>query len=381
MSTFRLILLTLIRIVLNTTHRMIYPFLAVFARGLGVDVSAVSALVANRALFGAATPFIFPFLESRGRKFGMALGLSLFISGVTLVAISPSLATLGAALTLAMVGNAFFNPSVIAYLADNSSYEQRGLVTALSEFAWSLSFIAGVPLMGFLIARFGWMSPFVSLSVLGILAFLVIQLFIHDTHKVQPHTEGALGNVRAIFTSRPVLVALFIGMCASTANEVVNLMFGVWLEDSFHLQIAALALASAVIGASELGGEGLVALLADRLGKVRSIGLGLAVNCLAALLLPIIGRTEFGALAGLFFFYISFEFTIVSHIPLMSEIMPQARATTLSFTGASNYLGRAIGALAAPLLYSLGFSTVTGAAIVINMLGLAAVWYVSRHHE
>lgn len=380
MPPIRLIILTLIRVVLNTAHRMIYPFLAVFARGLGVDITAVSALVANRAFFGAATPFIFPFLESRGRKFGMALGLGLFLTGVTLVAVSPSLVTLGAALILAMVGQAFFNPSVIAYLADNSPYEQRGLITALSEFAWSLSFIVGVPLVGLLIARFGWRSPFVSLSALGVLAFLAIQLFIHDTHKVQPHTDGALGNVRAIFTSRPALAALFIGMCASAANEVVNLMFGVWLEDSFHLQIAALALASAIIGASELGGEGLVALLADRLGKVRSIGLGLAVNCLAAALLPILGRTEFGALAGLFFFYISFEFTIVSHIPLMSEVMPQARATMLSFTGASNYLGRAIGALAAPLLYAFGFSAVTGAAIAVNLLAFAAVWYVSRHH-
>ena len=105
------------------------------------------------------------------------------------------------------------------------------------------------------------------------------------------------------------------------------------------------------------------------------------VNCVAALLLPIIGHTEVGALAGLFLFYISFEFTIVSLIPLMSEIMPRARATTLSFTASAHYIGRALGALAAPLLYALGFSTVTGAAIVINLLGLAAVWYVLRHHK
>jgi predicted MFS family arabinose efflux permease len=360
---------------------MIYPFLAVFARGLGMDVSAVSALVANRALFGAMTPFIFPFLESRGRKFGMALGLGLFVTGMSLVVLSPSLLTLGIALVLSVLGKAFFDPSVIAYLADNSPYERRGFITALSEVAWSSAFIAGIPLMGFLIAKFGWNSPFISLGVLGIFSLAAILFLIHDTHPVEEHKDGALGNVRAILRSRPVLVALSIGMCASMANEVVNLMFGVWLEDSFQLQIAALAAASAVIGLSELGGEGLVALFADRLGKVRATGLGLAVNCLAALMLPIIGRTEVGALVGLFFFYISFEFTIVSQIPLMSEIMPKARATTLSFNAAAHSFGRALGALSAPVLYTLGFSTVTGAAIVINLLGLAAVWYVSRHHD
>jgi predicted MFS family arabinose efflux permease len=381
MSRLRLFILTLIRIVLNTAHRMIYSFLPVFARGLGVDADAISALVANRAVFGAVTPFVFPFIETRGRKFGMVLGLGFFITGMALVVISPSLITLGIALVLAVLGKAFFDPSVIAYLADNSPYEQRGTITALSEFSWSFAFIVGVPIMGFLVARFGWDSPFVSLGLLGILSILVVVTFIQDTHTPEAHKDGVLGNVRTIFTSPSVLAALSIGMCASVANEVVNLNFGRWLEDSFHLQIAALALASAVIGLSELSGEGLVALFADRLGKVRSTGLGLVVNCLAALLLPVIGHTEAGALIGLFFFYISFEFTIVSQIPLMSEVMPKARATTLSFNAAAHSLGRAIGALSAPILYAIGFSTATGAAIVVNLLGLAAVWYVSRHHD
>ncbi len=33
---------TAIRIILNTMHRMVYPFLAVFARGLGVDIASMS---------------------------------------------------------------------------------------------------------------------------------------------------------------------------------------------------------------------------------------------------------------------------------------------------------------------------------------------------
>jgi DHA1 family inner membrane transport protein len=380
MSRLRLILLTLVRVVISTAHRMIYPFLSVFARGLGVDVTSISALVANRALFGAATPFVFPFIEGRGRKFGMALGLGLFVTGMMLVVLSPSLATLGVALVLAALGKAFFDPSVIAYLADNSPYEKRGLVTALSEMAWSSAAIVGVPVMGFLIAHFGWASPFVSLGLLGVMSLAAILSLVHDTHQVEVHKDGALGNVRAILASPSVLAALGIGACAVMSNEMVNLNFSLWLEDSFKVKLEALALASAVIGASELSGEGLVALFADRLGKVRATGVGLAANCLASLLLPVIGRSEIGALIGLFFFYISFEFTIVSQIPLMSEVMPRARATTLSFNAAAHSLGRALGALAAPALYAVGFGTVTGAAVVVNLLGLAAVWYVSRHH-
>ncbi len=381
MPPLRLAILTFIRVILNTAHRMIYPFLAVFARGLGVDLATVSALVANRSVIGAATPFLFPFIEPRGRRFGMLLGAGLVAAAMGLVALWPSLITLGAALVLALVGKTFFDPSMLAFIADHVPYERRGAATAFSEFAWSLSFILGVPAMGFLIAHLNWSAPFGALGLLAALACLLLVWVARDSHRPAPHADGLFGNVRAIFTSAPVLAGLAIGLFASMANEVVNLLFGVWLEDSFHLQIAALAGASAVIGLSELGGEGLVALLADRLGKVRAAGIGLAANCLAALLLPLIGHTEFGALAGLFLFYITFEFTLVTSIPLMSEIMPSARATTLSFNLAAHSLGRAGGALLAPVLYALGFSFVAAAAVVINLLGLGAVWYVSRHHQ
>ena len=381
MPRLRLAILVAIRVVLNTTHRMIYPFLPAFARSLGVDLTTISALVANRSLIGAATPFLFPFIEPRGRRFGMLLGAGLVSAAMGLVALWPSLPSLGMAMVLGLVGKTFFDPSMLAYVADHVPYEKRGTATAFAEFAWSLSFILGVPAMGFLIARFTWSAPFAVLSLTIALACILLAWTVRDSHKPPHHADGIFGNVHAIFTSAPVLAGLAIGLFASMANEVINLLFGVWLEDSFQLQIAALAGASAVIGLSELGGEGLVALLADRIGKARSAGLGIAANCLAALLLPSIGRTEFGALAGLFLFYISFEFTIVSQIPLMTEVMPSARATTLSFNLAAHSLGRMGGALLAPALYALGFSYVTVASIIFNMLGLGAVWYVSRYHK
>jgi len=380
-NNFKLATYTLIRVVMNTAYRMIYPFLTVFARGLGVDISMISGLVANRAIVGAFDPFVFPFIETRGRKFGMLLGLGLFVGGMGLVALHPSLSTLGIGLIFGLIGKQIFDPSLTSYIADHVVYEKRGTAIAITEFAWSLAFIIGIPAMGLLIARSTWSAPFFVLGILGLVAFLYVALTLTDSEKPVHHQDGMFGNVKQIITTPTVLVALSIGLTVTAANEVVNLMFGVWLEDSFKLQIAALAGASAIIGLSELGGESMVALFVDRIGKVRAAGFGIVGNCLAAILLPIIGRSEIGALIGLFLFYITFEFTLVSMIPLMTEVMPSARATTLSFAGAAGSIGRAIGALLAPTLYALGFTFVTGTAILFNLLGLAAVWYISSHHE
>lgn len=366
---------------MNTSYRMIYPFLTVFARGLGVDIGVISGLVANRALIGVTYPFIFPFIETRGRKFGMLLGLGLFVLAMGLVALYPSLATLGIALILAFLGRSIFDPSLTSYVADHIAYEKRGTAIGMLEFAWSLAFVLGVPAAGWIIARSTWYAPFGLMGILGLVAFAFTLLTLTDSPKPAHHASGVFGNVKAILTSPIVLITFSVGMTVSAANEVVNLMFGVWLEDSFKLQIAALAGASAIIGLSELGGEGFVTLFVDRIGKVRATGYGILANCLAAILLPIIGRTETGALIGLFLFYITFEFTIVSIIPLYTEVMPSARATTLSFAGAGHSIGRAVGALLAPQLYTLGFPVVTGAVVAFNVLGLIAVWYISRHHD
>jgi predicted MFS family arabinose efflux permease len=366
---------------MNTAYRMIYPFLAVFARGLGVEISVISGLVANRALIGITYPFLFPFIETRGRKFGMLLGLSLFILAMGMVALYPSLVTLGIALVLGLLGKAIFDPSLTSYVADHIAYEKRGTAIGILEFAWSLAFIAGVPAVAWIIARSSWSAPFWLLGLLGLVALGFLVVTLRDSAKPIRHVDGIFGNVKAIFITPIVLITFSIGMMVTAANEVVNLMFGVWLEDAFQLEIAALAGASAIIGLSELGGEGLVTLFVDRIGKVRAAGYGIVANCLAAVILPIIGRSETGALIGLFLFYITFEFTIVSIIPLLTEVMPSARATTLSFAGAGHSIGRATGALLAPTLYTLGFSVVTGTAVAFNLLGLAAVWYVSRHHD
>ncbi|MBN8655855.1 MAG: MFS transporter [Anaerolineae bacterium] len=381
MPRIQLLIYTSIRVVLNTAHRMIYPFLSIFARGLGVDIGVVSGLIANRAIVGSFTPFIIPFIEQRGRKFGMLLGLSCFIAAMGLVSFFPTVTSLGIALVLSMLGKAFFDPSLTAHIADQTPYSERGSAIAILEFAWSFAFILGVPAVGWLIARSGWASPFFAFTLMGVAAFLYIAFTLKSSTKLNLPEGGVFANIKTVFTSPVSLVAISIGLLVSTANELVNVTFGIWLEDSFQLKIAALGAASAIIGLSELGGEGLVFGFVDRLGKVRASGVGVIANCLAAILLPIIGRTQTGALIGLFLFYITFEFTIVSIIPLITEVMPNARVTMLSFAGAGHSIGRGVGALLAPGLYAASFSYIMVMAVLFNLIGLVAVWYVSRHHD
>jgi len=371
---FQLVVFVLLRAILNTMHRMVYPFLSIFARGLGVELTTLSLVITARSFAGLLAPVFAPVADYRGRRTGMLAGIAVFALGTGLVALYPNLYTLSAALILALVGKYMFEPAMQAYFGDRIPYEQRGTALAVTELSWSMAFIIGVPVMAYLIARSGWTAPFPLLALLGLLMFLVVWKLVPNTDRHHTPVNSSREGYRAVFASLPALAGVSISLWASVANELVNLVFGVWLEDSFGLKIAALAGASAVIGLSELGGEGLVATLTDRIGKPRALALGLIANALASIVLPLLGKTQPGALIGLFLFYLSFEFVMVSHIPLVSELVPQARATVLSLNIAGHSVGRGIGALLAAFIYQqFGFLFVALCAIVFNVFGLLAL--------
>jgi predicted MFS family arabinose efflux permease len=378
---FQILLFILARIIVNTMHRMVYPFLAVIGRGLGVDLAMVSLAVTARAGSGILGPFLASVADSRGRKTGMLLGMGLFIAAMVVVILWPTFPSFVLALVLTVLSKYIFDPSMQAYLGDKVPYARRGLVIATTELGWSFAFILGVPLMGFLIARGTWKAPLPVLAVAGIALFLLLAWNLPGDPQPDGRHPGIWRNLQKVVVSPLALVSLSIGLTVSISNEMVNLVFGVWMEDAFGLQIAALGAASAVIGLSELGGEGLTAILADRLGKLRAVGLGIAASITAALLLPVLGGSLPGALVGLFIFYITFEFTLVSSIPLMTEILPEARATLMSVNVATHSLGRAVGAMMAVPVYKYGILASCAAAVAFDIAGLLALIWLSRHFD
>ena len=385
------------RTILNTAYRMVYPFLPVFARGLGVDLKTMSLALSARAASGALGPLLAPLTDRHGRKFGLSLGFGLFTAGALFAFFGLGFTAFAAALVLMTLGKYAFDPAVLAHLGDLVPYERRGRAQALTELSWALAFILGIPAAGFLAGRYGWRSPFLALSFLGMAGLIAVRMSfpgggetgrsaaVSLAGRPQVRRVGHLESFRAVFGSPAALAALGLNFTASMANEMVNLVFGVWLEDSFGLKIAALGAAAAVIGISEFAGEGLVAATVDRVGKLKALMIGLCANSAAAILLPFAGRTTVTALAGLTFFYLTFEYTVVSIIPVMSEILPRSRATLLAFSAASFSLGRAIGSFVSPRLYGLGFPAVALAAVGLNAIAFLFLLRLrrlsaGRHH-
>ncbi len=366
---------TLARLFVSTSSRMVYPFLAIFAAGMKVPIATISLALAVSMAASAVVPFLAPIADQRGRKNGMLIGLGIFLAGTLAASLFPHVVTFFITILLCNLGNNLLISAIQAYIGDNVAYQKRGLYLAIGELSWAMAFIVMAPLAGLVLERANWNAPYIWLTVLGAIMAAVIWRVVPQDQPAAPEPITVFKDIRAVLSAAPAVFAMLMGTAFIVGNEVVNVVFGVWMQDSFGLQIAALGAASMVIGFSELTGEGLAAVLADRLGKERLMGISFLANGLWVISLPWLGQSQFGAFVWLFMFYLTFEVGIVSSLPVMTEVVPQARATMMALFIAALSLGRALGDLLAPGLYAHGFLV---NAFVCLGLDLVALVFLSR---
>jgi predicted MFS family arabinose efflux permease len=358
------------RTALNTARRFPYTYASVLARGLGVHLSAITSLIALSQATSIFAPIFGPLGDRHGYRVMMLTGMAL-LSGMALVGFFPLYGFVLMAIALASLGKNIFDPALQAYVGQRVSYKNRGKTIGAIELAWAGSTLVGIPLVGLLIENYGWQAPFTVLGGLGIAGFAVLHRAIPAAPPQRATGATPLRSRQAwkMLAQNPgARWALATGFLISAANDVLFVIYGAWLEQSFSLGIVALGTATMVIGIAEVCGEGLTALLADKIGLRRSLVIGVVISAGAFLLLPLAGGSLPLALGGLFLVFVSYEFTVVTSFSLFTEVMPEARATMMSTYFAAAGLGRVAGAsLGGVLWLTSGLTVTTAICALINI--------------
>jgi predicted MFS family arabinose efflux permease len=301
---------------------------------------------------GVAAPLLGPYADRLGRRRTMELALFVFaLAGLLLVGVDALIAA-GAAFLLYGLSRALYNPSLQALLGDLVPYGERGRVVGMAELSWATAWLLGVPIAGLLIERFGWRMPWAALTVLGLAALYLTR---RGLPRDQDRPDGQFRRILAPsslvstwrkLARRPGVVALLlVGLLIAMALEIPFIVYGVWLEEGFGLGLGTLGIASISIGLAEAAAELGTSVLTDRLGKKRSVVAGLLGLALSLAVLPAVSRLGVvPAMGGVVLATFCFEFAIVSILPLTSQIVPDARATLLSFGIAAGSVGRILGA-------------------------------------
>jgi DHA1 family inner membrane transport protein len=380
---FTVIAATLCRVVLNTARRFAYPFAPVLSRGLGVELTAVTTLIAANQVTGVLGMFFGPLADRFGHRRVMFAGMGMLIAGMLAAALLPYYGVVLVSLFLAGLGKNVFDPALQAFAGDRIAYRRRGFIIGILEFSWAASTLVGIPLIGVLIDRFGWRAPFFAIAASGLIGTLILIRALSGAEPaarpVRPRS-GFLKDSWRLCLRPWALGAVGFSFFISMANDTLFVVCGVWLEETFQLSIVALGIGTGLIGAAELAGEILTASAADRFGLKRSVVTGGCLSLLSYFILPAAGSHLGAALTGLFVVFVVYEFMIVSFLSLCTELVPEMRATLMATVLAAGGIGRMAGALmGGPLWLAGGMAAIATASAVASALAVVLLgWGLRR---
>ncbi len=370
---------TLTKLLMNMTRRLVYPFAPEFARGLNVELSAVTSLIALNQATAVLGPVGASFADRYGYKTLMLTAVALLTIGSSAAGLSPMYSVLMISLFLTGMTKSIFDPSLQAFIGNCVPFAQRGKVIGITETAWAGSTLAGIPLAGILIERYSWQTPFWIIGILSLICFFLLLKFMpRDKTPTKDLSTGAaasiISNWKTIARSRQVVGVLGFAFFMALANDNLFVVYGAWLEQSYGLSLAAIGFGTIFIGLSEILGEGCTALFSDRLGLKRAVIAGTGLSAAAYLILPLADTGISLVLAGLFLVFFCFEFTYVTAMSLSTELVPELRASTMSGFYAIAGIGRVIGAFTGGMIWSKygiqGISLISG---ICTLLALAAL--------
>lgn len=375
------IVTTIVRMVVNTAFRLLYPFVPELSREFGVSPEALTAAISARGFVGLLGPAIGAAADRLDRRTLMLIGLAGVSLALVAIATTDALAVVAFGSALMAMAKLAYDLGVLSHIGDQTTYETRGRLVGLSEMAWSGAALIGLPLIGLAFGRFGVRIPLFVLAGLIAISMLAIHRVVASRPSGRPN-EGAATRPawRALLGLPSVLPMLICSLLIPFGNEILNAIYGRWLERSFGLSVESIGASAIVLGLAELAGEGCIALFSDRLGKRTLAISGALLGVIAYLALPVLSATgQVGlALVGVAGVYLGFEILVVGVIPIMTELAPGARGSMLSTAGAMQSVGRLFGSWVGLALFDIGIWPAALLAAFVNLLVSVILWRWAR---
>jgi DHA1 family multidrug resistance protein-like MFS transporter len=198
--------------VLANVASAMYPMLMpIYLTELGASITQVgliftlmSVVILVLQIFGGWVS------DSIGRLRSIAIGSIGGIFGFIAVLLAPTWGWMLAALCVLQFPYALVGPSFGAFIAENSSRENRGKVYGLTDTIFQITGVIGPPLGGFLTGRYGFKMMFLAS---GILYALAAVLRIWMARSVRTTTESAPQKLskESLKTSLKTMVGMIMG--------------------------------------------------------------------------------------------------------------------------------------------------------------------------
>ena len=133
----QIIAVMILRLLINTGRRFVYPFSSALSRGLDVPLAAITSIIATSQMTSLLGLFSGPMADRIGYRFMMRTGLALLAVGMLLCGLLPTYWPVFIGLVVASFGKTVFDPAIQAFIGRNVPFAKRGRVIGAVETAWA----------------------------------------------------------------------------------------------------------------------------------------------------------------------------------------------------------------------------------------------------
>ena len=375
------------KLLVDIGNQIFNPFLPVIAAGLGISVVTLGQLVGLRSAMGIFSPFSGAIADRHGYRLVIRVALLANAAGYLLLAFATAPWMVVAGMMLAGLGIGIFVPNLQAYVSGKLPYHLRARGLGMIEYSWALTGIVGLSLVGLLIAATNWRTPFILLAV-GMVAmsfvFGALPGIARDRDAIAAPPAGsrwqqatAIFNLRT--NRRSAYATILAGALSYFAAMQIMIAHGAWLAEQYGLGPAQLGFVAFIFGWFDLAASVSVSLFTDRIGKRRSVLIGIIGSLAGYALMPVLNTSVTLAVVAIAFARMCFEFNIVSHFPLLSEQVPAQRGQAMTLGSAAALVAGTVAGFSGPwLLVTLGVPALAWSSGLAVAVALAIVLLLVR---
>lgn len=348
------LMLVFMSFVMGTSEFMVMGILPDMAEGLGVQYSAIGAIVSAFALsYAVFTPILSAAFGRFGRYRMFMVMAVLFLAADVWTLLSPNYISvmLSRVMTAAVSGTLLsLSLSFVADLADNRA---RASAVAWVYAGFNISSIIGVPLGTFMSHIIGWRSVFVLILILGVIAVAACaSLLPRDAGvtKVDKSGRDALGLIKDVRVIGGFCVTAFAAAGMYTVYTYITPI----LEDELMIPDDMVGVGIMAYGVMCLISNLIAGKLAEH-GGLRKVRYLLVVQAIVLFALPMALSSLVSGMADLLLAGLMMYFMNSSVQLLMMEVAVREHPSTITLASSLNptafNIGITFGSLIAGVIY------------------------------
>ncbi|WP_041711566.1 MFS transporter [Clostridium pasteurianum] len=370
-NTWKIYMLALISFLIGTTQLVIEGTLDKVAASVGVSIAMAGQLITAFSLANAiGTPIVIVAIARMKKPKQLLLSLAILLLGIVSTLALPGFGFLMVSRVVLGVATGLFVVTAYGIAAKLAPAGREVGAMSNITMGYSASLVFGVPIGRIVATAYGWKSIFWGVGILSLLAIFIIVRTIPDMEGEAPVSL----NKRLAFLKKPkIAITLGVTFFMFIGYSVINTYITPFLADLMpgigqEMSVILLALGIASLIGSKLGG-----FLADRIGTVRTLVGGMAIQVLALVLLSLVHRSVIVTITLLILWMIAVwtfgptqNFNLVSLAPESSGIMLSLNSSfvQLGFAAGAGIGGITVGALSIMAITWIAAASIAFATIV-----------------